>query len=98
MDQISQAFFAAPLTMSTRFCVGPNLATCRLSSRPSSTSLSEKEATQCAACDAHHKAERALPSSIYLLLSFGRNSYPAISLRPRAFLHVWLVGREGRRR
>ena len=59
---------------------------------------SEKEVTQCAACDAHHKAERALPSSIYLLLSFGRNSDPAIPLRPRAFLHVWLVGREGRRR
>ena len=59
---------------------------------------SKKEVTQCAACDAHHKAERALPSSIYLLLSFGRNSYPATSLRSRVFLHVWLVGREGRRR
>jgi len=59
---------------------------------------SKKEATQCAACGAHHKAERAFLSSIYLLLSFGRNSYPATSLRPRAFLHVWLVGREGRRR
>src|SRR6516162_5874953 len=34
MDQISQVFFAAPLTMSTRFCVEPNLATCQLSSRP----------------------------------------------------------------
>src|SRR6516225_5546264 len=37
-------------------------------------------------------------SSIYLPFNSGRSSYPATSLRLQAFLHVWLVGREGRHR
>src|SRR5215469_945304 len=40
MDQISQTCSDVPAIMSTRFCAERSPPTCRLSSRPSSTSLS----------------------------------------------------------